>query len=141
MEGWNRDTDIYAIRDMMATRRASQLRVNPAEKPHTEEDARIPTRDGNTIAARIYKPRNAPGDGCPGMIVYHGGGFVVGDFETEAWLCEMFTQLGGIAVNVDYRMAPEHVFPTALEDSLDAAKWVSAFVQPVQENTKMLIAM
>ncbi len=124
MQGWSLETDIHAIRGMIEQMRASQFRVDPASRPHTEEDVRIPARDGTSIGARIYKPRNAPSDGCPGMVVYHGGGFVIGDFETERWLCEMFTQLGGIAVNVDYRMAPEHVFPTAVEDSLDAAKWV-----------------
>ncbi|KAK3181309.1 hypothetical protein K4F52_007323 [Lecanicillium sp. MT-2017a] len=123
--GWTLDTDIHAIRDVIAQMRATQFRVDPASRPHTEEDVKIPARDGTAIRARIYKPRSAPGDGCPGMVAYHGGGFVVGDFETERWLCEMFTQMGGIAVNVDYRMAPEHVFPAAVEDSLDAAKWTA----------------
>ena len=68
--------------------------------------------------------RDSP-DGCPGMVVFHGGGYLVGDFETEAWLCALFTKLGGIAVNVDYRHAPEHVFPAAIHDAFDATAWVS----------------
>lgn len=50
---------------------------------------------------------------------------MIGDFETEAHLCDWFTKLGGIVVNVDYRHAPEHVFPAAIEDAFDAMHWVS----------------
>jgi acetyl esterase/lipase len=65
-----------------------------------------------------------PEDGCPIFVVYHGGGFVLGDLDDEATLCRNFTQLGGIAVNVDYRLAPEHPFPVPIEDAFDALKWV-----------------
>lgn len=50
---------------------------------------------------------------------------MIGDLETEAHLCEWFTKLGGIAVNVDYRHAPEDVFPAAIEDAFDATNWAS----------------
>lgn len=58
------------------------------------------------------------------MVVYHGGGYVVGDLETEAWLCNLFTSLGGIAVNVNYRHAPENPFPGPVDDCFNALKWV-----------------
>ena len=105
--------------------RREQVRPDPASLPHVEEDIEIPVRNGRTTAARMYRPRKATPDGCPGMVVFHGGGYLVGDFETEAWLCALFTKLGGIAVNVDYRHAPEHVFPAAIHDAFDATAWVS----------------
>lgn len=49
---------------------------------------------------------------------------MVGDLETKAHLCALFTSLGGIAVNINYRHAPEHVFPQAIHDAFDATKWV-----------------
>ena len=49
---------------------------------------------------------------------------MLGGLDDEAILCRNFTQLGGIAVNVDYRLAPEHPFPVPIEDAFDALKWV-----------------
>jgi acetyl esterase/lipase len=89
-----------------------------------EEDRQIPVRDGSSITVRIHKPKVLPEDGCPIFVVYHGGGFVLGGLDDEAILCRNFTQLGGIAVNVDYRLAPEHPFPVPIEDAFDALKWV-----------------
>ncbi len=91
---------------------------------YVEEDRHIPVRDGTSITVRIHKPKNIPSDGCPIFVVYHGGGFVLGGLDNEALLCRKFTELGGIAVNVDYRLAPEHPFPVPCEDAYDALKWV-----------------
>lgn len=49
---------------------------------------------------------------------------MLGDLDSEAWLCRTFTELGGIAVNVGYRLAPEYQFPVPCEDAYDALKWV-----------------
>ena len=120
------DTDIDMVREHMAHARQFRTRPDPASLPYTEEDIRIPVRDGRHVAARVYRPRGgAPAGGCPGFCVFHGGGYMLGDFVTEEELCARFTGLGGIAVNVDYRHAPEHVFPAAIEDAHDAMKWVS----------------
>ena len=124
LNAWTLDTDLQAFRAMIAQMRQSQQKPDPASLPYTQEDFQVPVRDAHKTTVRVYKPREIPADGCPGLIVFHGGGFVVGDLETEEPLCSMFTSLGGIAVNVDYRHAPEHVFPTAIHDALDAAKWV-----------------
>lgn len=94
------------------------------EETYDEEDRLIPVRDGTTITVRIHKPKNPAKDGCPIFVVYHGGGFCLGGLDSEALLCRRFTQLGGIAVNVDYRLAPEHPFPVPAHDAYDALKWV-----------------
>lgn len=94
------------------------------EVTYVEEDRKIPVRDGSSITVRIHKPRTPPKDGCPIFVVYHGGGFALGGLDNEALLCRNFTELGGIAVNVDYRLAPEHPFPVGINDAYDALKWV-----------------
>jgi len=91
---------------------------------YVEEDRQIKVRDGSSIAVRIHSPKKRPSDGCPIFVVYHGGGFALGDLENETLLCRNFTTLGGVAVNVDYRLAPEHLFPVPVEDAYDALKWV-----------------
>ncbi|OLN88202.1 AB hydrolase superfamily protein 3 [Colletotrichum chlorophyti] len=123
--GWNKDTDINQMRVMMAKFRETELAAQPDSStlPFVEQDIRITTRDAATITIRIHKPRDVPDDGCPAMIVFHGGGFVIGGLGDEAPLCQLFTTLGGIAVNVDYRLAPEHPFPTPVNDCFDAVKW------------------
>ena len=52
---------------------------------------------------------------------------MLGGLDSEVALCRKFTGLGGIAVNVDYRMAPENPFPTPINDAYDALKWVCCF--------------
>ncbi|KAJ6445989.1 lipase 2 [Purpureocillium lavendulum] len=123
--GWTHDTDIFAIRRAIAKMRREQVKPDKANLPYCEEDIEIPVRDGRVTAARVYRPRAMLLEGCPGMVIFHGGGYLVGDFETEAWLCALFVELGGIAVNVDYRHAPEHVFPAAIHDALDSTVWIS----------------
>jgi acetyl esterase len=61
------------------------------------------------------------------MVYYHGGGWVVGDLDSHDWTCRMIANAADCAViSVDYRLAPEHRFPAAFEDSLAALKWVAA---------------
>ncbi|MEX3760488.1 alpha/beta hydrolase [Paraburkholderia phenoliruptrix] len=90
------------------------------------EDLRIPTRDGATIGARLYHAQ-APSWAEPAaaLVYYHGGGFTVGSVNTHDALCRMFARDGKCAVlSVDYRLAPEHKFPTAVDDAFDALAWL-----------------
>jgi acetyl esterase/lipase len=89
-----------------------------------EEDREIKVRDGNSIAVRIHSPKNPPKDGSPVFVVYHGGGFCLGGLDNESVLCRKFTELGGVAVNVDYRLAPENPFPVPVYDAYDVLIWV-----------------
>jgi len=84
----------------------------------------IKVRDGSSIAVRIHSPKNPPKDGSPVFVVYHGGGFCLGGLDNESVLCRKFTELGGVAVNVDYRLAPENPFPIPVYDAYDALVWV-----------------
>lgn len=92
------------------------------------EDLRIPTFDGATIRARLYQAVEPSwAEPAPALIYYHGGGFTVGSVDTHDALCRMFARDGKCTVlSVDYRLAPEHKFPTAVNDAFDALVWLHA---------------
>lgn len=80
---------------------------------------------GGEIPLRLYdaKAKRDPG---PAIVYYHGGGFVVGDIEVYHSLCtEIAAETGLPVISVDYRLAPEHPFPAAPEDSEAATRWVA----------------
>ncbi|KAB5583160.1 Alpha/Beta hydrolase protein [Coniochaeta sp. 2T2.1] len=77
------------------------------------EDGTITARDGYQIPIRTYKPLDPPSGGSPLVVIFHGGGFTLGDLETEEGSCRNFCKrVGCTVVNVDYRLAPENPFPT-----------------------------
>ncbi len=75
------------------------------------------------LDARLYTPSGAPDPG-PGMVFYHGGGFVIGDLESHDGLCRRLVEASGARIlAIDYRLAPEAKFPAAHEDAVAAANW------------------
>ncbi|HVE52654.1 MAG TPA: alpha/beta hydrolase, partial [Ramlibacter sp.] len=79
------------------------------------EDLQIPVRDGGHVPARLVAPATAPG--LPVLAYFHGGGFTIGSIASHDTLCRTLAQGGGCAVlSVGYRLAPEHRFPTAVDD-------------------------
>jgi acetyl esterase len=90
------------------------------------EDLHIPARDGALLAARLYAPQ-LPGEGTLPVLLYlHGGGFTVGSVNTHDPLCRSLAHQAGCAVlSLDYRLAPEHQFPTASNDAWDALQWLA----------------
>jgi acetyl esterase len=113
-----------------ATARASYERsaliLDVAPAPMFDiQELDIPTHDHASIRARLYHPVEptwaAP---APTLVYFHGGGFVVGSIDTHDALCRRLAADAGCAVaSVDYRLAPEHKFPTAVNDAFDALKW------------------
>ncbi|MFN8041176.1 MAG: alpha/beta hydrolase [Acidimicrobiales bacterium] len=86
-------------------------------------DRKVPG-DGVEIPVRCYRPHGAPGQ-VPGIVYAHGGGFVVGDLDTHDATCRLLADVAGcVVVAVDYRLAPEHPFPAALDDVVAAFRWV-----------------
>ena len=91
------------------------------------EDLLIPARDGCFLPARLYAPGVVADGLLPSLMYFHGGGFVVGSVTTHDVLCRQLSMLAGCAVvSVDYRLAPEHLFPTAVHDAWDALQWLAA---------------
>lgn len=90
-----------------------------------EHDIKIPGRDGYPIPARVYGPKSPPAAGSPLIVLYHGGGFCVGGLGDEEQNCRNFAKrFGAIAINVDYRLAPENPYPIPVNDAWDSFKWV-----------------
>jgi acetyl esterase len=87
------------------------------------EDRTIPGPAGD-IPVRVYTPT---GDGPKPVIVYfHGGGWVIGDLDVcDNPVRRIANRTGAVVVSVDYRLAPEHVYPAAFDDSYAATAWVA----------------
>lgn len=80
---------------------------------------------GGDLGLRLYRPLSTE---PPPLLVYlHGGGWVVGDLDIQDGLCRALANRTGCALlSVDYRLAPEHPFPAAVEDSWAALEWAAA---------------
>ena len=102
------------------------LMDEPAPDLPRIEDVSIPGPAG-AIGARVYDPAEAGAPPRPVVAYLHGGGWVQGDLETHHGLCARLAQrAGALVVSVDYRLAPEHKFPAAVEDSVAAYRWLRA---------------
>jgi acetyl esterase len=87
------------------------------------QDVLVPARDGAHLHARLYAPSH---EALPILMYMHGGGFTIGSVQTHDILCRELSRLANIAVlSIDYRLAPEHVFPTAVNDCWDALTWLT----------------
>ncbi|RHX82448.1 alpha/beta hydrolase [Leptospira yasudae] len=87
------------------------------------ENLLIPVEDGN-IQARLYRS-NSSIETTPAIVYFHGGGFVIGDLETHDPPLRYIAKSSGVTViAVDYRLGPEHKFPTAVEDAFVAYQWI-----------------
>jgi acetyl esterase len=109
----------------------TQARVvmNP-EPPELQsaEPLAIPAPHG-AIPARIYTPKQLRRkDGlAPALVFFHGGGWVIGNLETHDVVCRKLAHEGElIVISVDYRLAPEHKFPAAVEDAITSTGWIAA---------------
>jgi acetyl esterase len=79
---------------------------------------------GGPIAVRVYRPVKK--ETLPALIFFHGGGFVICNLDTHDRLCRSLANASGCAViSVDYRLAPEHKYPAAVEDAYAATKYVA----------------
>ena len=91
------------------------------------EDRQIPG-PVQTIKVRVYTPQVSQEQASlPVLVWYHGGGFVIGDLDSHDSACRaLANQTECLVVAVDYRLAPEHKFPGAVEDCEAALHWVAA---------------
>jgi acetyl esterase len=104
---------------------AAEVLDLPRTPLHRVQDLLVPTVDGVMCAARLYDPGRE--DPSPALLYFHGGGFVIGGLETHDSLCRQFALRSGAAVvALDYRLAPEHRFPAAVDDAFAALRWLQA---------------
>ena len=89
------------------------------------------------LRVRLYRPE---GEGpFPICLYFHGGGWVVGDLESHDHVCRSLASRGGaVVVNVDYRLAPEHRHPTALDDCLTALRWVESHAKDLEGDSSRI---
>jgi|SRR5579871_711341 len=110
-----------------AARAAMKLSVfrNSDEPIGATSDRHFPGPKGD-VGVRIYSPLSAKAPLLPGLIFFHGGGFVLGDLDSHDGLCRVLCNESGCrVVSVDYRLAPEHPFPAAVDDCFAATQWVA----------------
>jgi len=100
--------------------------VAPAEQVDSAKDATIPGPGGG-LRIRMYRPLGSRSDELlPGLVYFHGGGWVFGDLDSHDPLCRELCNLARCAVvAVDYRLAPENRFPAAVEDAISAIRYVA----------------
>lgn len=79
-----------------------------------------------SIPLRLYRSKAASAEKAPCLIFFHGGGWVVGDLDTHDNMCRSLADaFGGAVIAVDYRLAPEHKFPAAVDDAFAAVQWIA----------------
>jgi acetyl esterase len=115
----------------LAVRRAqreTKLMLAGEPEPIAEVRDLVIDRPGGSIPARIYRSvaRDAQESAPPLLVYFHGGGWMMGDLDTHDQLCRRLAMLtAGVILSVDYRLAPEHQFPAAVDDALASVEWAS----------------
>jgi acetyl esterase len=116
--------------------RAYYLAACPVTNPEPPELERvaplsIPAPHG-AIPARVYTPRTLrKANGlAPCLVFFHGGGWVIGNLESHDVVCRKLACEGElIVISVDYRLAPEHKFPAAVDDAIAATAWIADYAR------------
>jgi acetyl esterase len=118
------------LRELGAQAARTLLASPPSEHPRIPmdrvEDLTLPSRTG-TLRARLYRPLSSPrrNGRRPLLLYFHGGGFVLGSLDGADEACRAIAARSGWAVlSLEYRLAPEHPYPAALDDCVDAFGWV-----------------
>ena len=116
----------YDVPAHIARRIYRDTRSALAPKPPEVAEARLLLAPG-PVALRAYRPAGTkPDQQLPALVYLHGGGWVIGDLDTHDVLCRQLANAARCAVYaVDYRLAPEHPFPAAVDDCTAAVKFVA----------------
>lgn len=110
---------------MTVAQNRAMIREMAAVSGPPEPVAAVRDDRAGDVPVRIYTPE---GTGpFPVLVFYHGGGWVIGDLDSHDPVCRsLANRSGAVVVAVDYRLAPEHRFPAAVEDAVAALEWVHA---------------
>jgi acetyl esterase len=103
------------------------LQLGAVQLPDIEASSTSIPGPGGPLPVRIYSPAQTASRILPGLIYFHGGGFVSGSLDTHDGICRALTRSSGCrVVAVDYRLAPEHPYPAAMDDAHAATLWIAA---------------
>lgn len=106
---------------------AELMKLSGPEVPVARVQERTVPGPAGPLAVRVYTPLDAPVEELPGLVYLHGGGLVAGTLDTHAPIARALAAAGACRVmSVQYRLAPEHRFPAALEDALAAVGHIAA---------------
>ena len=95
--------------------------------------------DDRDVRVRIYDP--TPDEALPALVYFHGGGWVCGNLDTHDSVARAFASRGEVVVvSVDYRKAPEHKFPAAVEDAYKATKWTANHTETIGAGDGLAVA-
>lgn len=113
----------YPVEELRATVRQYSTAAPSLDVPLAAVADRAIPGPAGAISIRVYTPQgNKP---FPVLVYFHGGGWVVGDLNTQDMICRGLCHGAGcLVVSVDYRLAPEHRFPAAVDDAYAATQWV-----------------
>ncbi len=127
-------TPVPEIRKLM-----DHMAFPPADLPmHEVRELHIPGGDDQSLRLRLYRP--GPARAAPVMVYFHGGGWCIGTLDTHDNLCRQLARMTGMnLVSVDYRLAPEHVFPAALDDAYAATRWVAQHAAELHCDARQLM--
>lgn len=134
--------DIWSLETLPAIRaRVHATFKNPEQA--RGESVWTTAHDGEQLRLCLYKPDGAAqSEPCAVILYIHGGGFVLGQPEmADDYMADLAAQLGVLIVAVDYRLAPEHPFPTPLEDCYTALGWIVAQQHELNVDTGRAVIM
>lgn len=90
------------------------------------DDFQLEVSDGDSIMLRRYRHKKSKDNNQPALVFYHGGGYVAGSLKSHDLVCQHLAADGNCTViAVDYRLAPEHPFPTPVNDGLLAYRYIA----------------
>ncbi|GAY16799.1 alpha/beta hydrolase [Mycobacterium sp. shizuoka-1] len=123
------DSGFPPVQTMTGAQARAAIRARFVPNPDPEPVSHVADHQvdvtGATVAVRVYRPQSD--EPLPILVYAHGGGFVFCDLDSHDGLCRNLANLiPAVVVSVDYRLAPEHRWPTAAEDVLTAARWAAA---------------
>jgi acetyl esterase/lipase len=131
---WNADlADVAQTRERVAEVRLAMLASVPDEPGVVKEDRTLSA----DVAVRVYRPVDAA-DPSPVLLWFHGGGYVIGSVDQDdVAMQQLCAAVGCCVVSTEYRLAPEHPFPAALDDGLAALDWVDR--EPSLDSSRLAV--
>ncbi|TWB25641.1 alpha/beta hydrolase [Nitrospirillum bahiense] len=110
--------------------RDASLAFPPLAVPIAKIEDRVIAGPAGDLRLRLYTP--ASGTPAPVLVYFHGGGFVMGDLDTQDMICRGLCHAAGcLVVSVDYRLAPEHPFPAGPDDCWAATCWAADHAEEI----------